>query len=117
MAQLQKQRNFSAFDLSKLNASLYDMKVARGTDEYLARFVGWESRKTSVNPVESQEQELALFAVRTEQGEQLRKLVFLRSNKVDDSNRLKTLFALIFSSRTSDVEEWALTAKELELVK
>jgi hypothetical protein len=110
MAQLQKQRNFSAFDLSKLNASLYDMKVARGTDEYLARFVGWESR-------ENEQQHLALFALRTDSGEQVRRLVFARDSKIEDVGRLKMLFALVFSARTSDVDEWVPTAKELELVK
>jgi hypothetical protein len=82
--------------------------VARGTDEFLARFVGWESR---------QAEEVALFAVRTDQGEQLRKLVFDRAGKVSDERRLKMLFALVFSSRKSDAEEWVPTREELELVK
>jgi hypothetical protein len=110
MAELLKQQNFSGFDLLKLQASLYDMKVARGTDEYLARFVGWESRKT-------EQQELALFALRTDSGEQVRRLVFARDNKLEDVSRLKMLFALVFSARASDGEEWVPTAKELELVK
>jgi len=109
VAELLKKQNFSAFDLSKLQANLYDMKVARGTDEYLARFVGWESRK-------AEQQELALFAIRTEQGEQVHRLVFARDDKIDDARRLKMLFALVFSSRTSDVDEWVPTARELELV-
>ena len=110
MAELLKQQNFSGFDLSKLQANLYDVKVARGTDEYLARFVGWESRK-------NEQQELALFALRTDSGEQVRRLVFARESKIEDVGRLKILFALIFSARTSDVDEWVPTAKELELVK
>jgi hypothetical protein len=109
VAELLKQRNFSAFDLSKLQANLYDMKVARGTDEYLARFVGWESRK-------NEQQHLALFALRTDSGEQVCRLVFPDS-KIEDVGRLKMLFALVFSARTSDVDEWVPTAKELELVK
>jgi len=108
MARILKQQNFSAFDLSKLSSSLYDMKVARGTDEYLARFVGWESR---------QGQDLALFAVKTDQGEQLRKLVFDRQLKVEDQRQLKILFALVFSARTSDVDEWVPTSDELEMVR
>jgi|SRR5579859_1475739 len=108
MARILKQQNFSSFDLSKLNASLYDLKVARGTDEYLARFVGWESR---------QEQDLALFAVKTDQGEQLRKLVFDRERKVSDQRQLTMLFALVFSARKSDADEWVPTPDELEMVK
>jgi hypothetical protein len=108
MARILKQQNFSAFDLTKLNSSLYDMKLARGTDESLARFVGWESR---------QEQDLALFAVKTDQGEQLRKLVFDRECKVSDPRQLKMLFALVFAARKSDADEWIPTADELEMVK
>ena len=110
-------RQFSGLDLSKLEAGLYDMKVAKGTDEYLARFVGWESRKTFAPGADAQEQQLALFAVRTDQGEQLRKLVFLASNKLDDIRRLKLLFTLVFSTRESQVSEWVPTARELEMVK
>ena len=109
MAQLVK-HNFSGFDLSKLQASLYDMKVARGTDEYLARFVGWESRK-------DQAQELALFAVKVGQGEQVRKLVFESGAKIDDARRLKTLFTLVFSARKFENEELTPTQQELEMVK
>ena len=110
MAELLKQRNFSAFDLSKLNASLYDMKVARGTDEYLARFVGWESRKTGAIL-----EDVALFAVRTDQGEKIRKLAF--DGKVSDQSRLKMLFALGFAARPFETEEWTPTHEELEKVK
>jgi hypothetical protein len=110
VADVLKQQNFSAFDLSKLEASLYDMKVARGKDQYLARFVGWESLK-------AEQQELALFAIRTEQGEQTRKLVFARSARVDDVSRLKMLFALVFSARKFESEELVPTAEELEMVK
>jgi|SRR5689334_23200933 len=110
MAELLKQRNFSAFDLSKLQASLYDMKIARGTDEYLARFVGWESRK-------DENLELALFAVRVGQGEQIRKLVFDTAGKIDDQRRLKLLFTLLFSAREFENEELVPTAAELEMVK
>ena len=77
MARILKQQNFSAFDLSKLQANLYDMKVACGTDEYLARFVGWESRKED-------QAEWALFAIRTEEGEQVRKLVFAHGSRIDE---------------------------------
>jgi hypothetical protein len=110
MAELLKQQNFSGFDLSKLQASLYDMKVARGTDEYLARFVGWESR-----PVE--QQELALFAIKTNQGESIRKLAFGRGTKIEDPHRLKMLFALVFSARKFETEELVPTPEELEIVK
>jgi hypothetical protein len=107
MAQLQKQQNFSGFDLSKLQASLYDMKVARGTDEYLARFVGWETRN---------EQDVALFAIKTQQGEQTRKLVFGRGDKVEDPRRLKLLFTLVFSARSFENEEFVPTPEELGMV-
>jgi hypothetical protein len=110
MAELLKQRNFSAFDLSKLQATLYDMKIARGTEEYLARFVGWESRR-------DENQELALFAVRVGQGEQIRKLVFDPDGKIEDQRRLKLLFTLLFSARDFDNDELAPTAAELEMVK
>jgi hypothetical protein len=110
MAQLHKQQNFSGFDLSKLQASLYDMKVARGTDEYLARFVGWESKP-------AEQQELALFAIKTDQGELIRKLVFDRQSKIEDARRLKMLFALVFSARKFETEELAPTQEELEIVK
>ena len=110
MADVLKQQNFSAFDLSKLQASLYDMKVARGTDEYLARFVGWESRK-------AEQQEVALFAIKTEQGEQSRKLVFTRGAKIDDPGHLKMLFALVFSARKFESEELVPTPEELDMVK
>ena len=110
MAELLKQRNFSAFDLSKLQASLYDMKVARGTDEYLARFVGWESRNDDGR-------ELALFAVRVGDGEQVRKLLFDAGTKIEDPRRLKTLFTLLFSVREFENEELVPTAAELEMVK
>jgi hypothetical protein len=109
VAKVLKQQNFSAFDLSKLQASLYDMKVACGTDEYLARFVGWESRKED-------QPELALFAIRTDEGEQVRKLVFA-DGRIDDARRLKILFALVFSSRGFDVQELVPTQQELENVK
>ena len=109
MARVLKQQNFSAFDLSKLQANLYDMKVACGTDEYLARFVGWESRKED-------QAELALFAIRTDEGEQIRKLV-LAHGRIDDSRRLKMVFALVFSSRGFDVQELVPTPQELENVK
>jgi hypothetical protein len=110
MAELLKQQNFSGFDLSKLQASLYDMKVTRGTDEYLARFVGWESRKDN-------SQALALFAVKVGQGEQMRKLVFERGTRVDDPQRLKMLFALVFSARKFESDEFIPTQQELEMVK
>ena len=110
MARVLKQQNFSAFDLSKLQANLYDMKIACGTDEYLARFVGWESRKED-------QAELALFAIRTDEGEQVRKLVFANSSRIEDSRRLKMLFALVFSSRGLDVQELVPTPQELENVK
>ena len=110
MAKVLKQQNFSAFDLSKLQANLYDMKVAYGTDEYLARFVGWESRKED-------QAELALFALRTDEGEQIRKLVLTDSDRIDDTRRLKMLFALTFSSRGFDVQELVPTQQELENVK
>src|SRR6185437_16264360 len=109
MAELLKQRNFSAFDLSKLQASLYDMKLAHGTSEYLARFVGWETRS-------AEQQELALFAIRTDQGEQVRRLVFSREGKIEDPRRLKMLFALVFSRQGFVVEELAPTPQELEIV-
>src|SRR6185312_13376448 len=105
MAQLFK-RSFSGLDLSKLQASLYDMKVAHGTDEYLARFVGWESRPAT-------KEELALFVIRTPQGEQTRKLVFATGEKVEDARRLKLLFALAFSTRSFEAEEITPTADEL----
>ena len=110
MARVLKQQNFSAFDLSKLQANLYDLKVACGTDEYLARFVGWESRKED-------QSELALFAVRTDEGEQIRRLVFADGSRIDDSRRLKMVFALVFSSRGFDVQELVPTPQELENVK
>ena len=110
MARVLKQQNFSAFDLSRLQANLYDMKVACGTDEYLARFVGWESRKED-------QAELALFAIRTDEGEQVRKLVFAPGCRIDDSRRLKMLFALVFSSRGFEVQELVPTPNELENVK
>jgi len=109
VAELLKKQNFSAYDLSKLQASLYDMKLAHGTTEYLARFVGWESRA-------SEEQELALFAIKTDQGEMVRKLVFTREGKVDDLRRLKLLFALVFSARKFETEELTPTREELEIV-
>ena len=109
MAEILK-RQFSGLDLSKLQASLYDMKVARGTDEYLARFVGWESRK-------DRDQELALFAVKVGQDEQVRKLVFESGAKIDDPPRLKTLFTLVFSARNFDCEELVPNQQELEMVK
>ena len=109
MAQLVK-RNFSGLDLSKLQASLYDMKVARGIDEYLARFVGWESRKDGG-------QELALFAVKVGQSEEIRKLVFADGGKIEDQRRLKLLFTLIFSARDFENGELAPTQEELEMVK
>jgi hypothetical protein len=110
VARVLKQQNFSAFDLSKLQANLYDMKVACGTDEYLARFVGWESRKED-------QAELALFAIKTNDGEQVRKLVLANGNKIDDLRRLKMLFALVFSARGFDVQELVPTPYELENVK
>ena len=110
MARVLKQQNFSAFDLSKLQANLYDMKVACGTDEYLARFVGWESRKED-------QTELALFAIRTDDSEQIRKLVLSEGGRIDDMRRLKMLFALVFSSRGFDVQELVPTPQELENVK
>jgi len=110
VARVLKQQNFSAFDLSKLQANLYDMKVACGTNEYLARFVGWESRKED-------QAELALFAVKTDEGEQVRKLVFGDGSRIEDLRRLKMLFALVFSSRRFDVQELAPTPQELENVK
>ena len=109
MAQLVKQ-NFSGFDLSKLQASLYDMKVARGTDEYLARFVGWESRK-------DEGQEVALFAVKIGQGEQIRRLVFGDGGKIEDQRRLKVLFTLVFSAREFENGELTPTQEELDIVK
>ena len=110
MAQLHKDQNFSGFDLSKLQASLYDMKVARGTDEYLARFVGWESHKEDG-------QDVALFAVKVGQGEQVRKLVFESGAKIEDPRSLKTLFTLVFSARMFENEELIPTQQELEMVK
>ena len=110
MAQLHKDQNFSGFDLSKLQASLYDMKVARGTDEYLARVVGWESNKEDG-------QEVALFALKVDQGEQVRKLVFERGAKIQDSRRLKTLFTLVFSARDFENGELMPTQQELEMVR
>jgi hypothetical protein len=110
VAELRKSRNFSGFDLSKLQASLYDMKLAHGTDEYLARFVGWESRS-------SEQQELALFAIRTPQGEQVRRLVFSRDRKIEDQQRLKMLFALVFSRCGFEVEELLPTPQELGIVE
>ena len=110
MARVLKQQNFSAFDLSKLQANLYDMKVACGTDEYLARFVGWESRKED-------QAELALFALRTDAGEQVRKLIFADGSRIDEMRRLKMLFALVFSSRGFEVQELVPTPQELENVK
>jgi hypothetical protein len=110
VARVLKQQNFSAFDLSRLQANLYDMKVACGTDEYLARFVGWESRKED-------QAELALFALRTDEGEQVRKLVFANGIRIDDTRRLRMLFALVFSSRGFDMQELVPTPQELENVK
>ena len=110
MAKVLKQQNFSAFDLSKLQANLYDMKVACGTDEYLARFVGWESRKED-------QAELALFAIRSDEGEQVRKLVLAPGSRIDDSRRLKMLFALAFASRGFEAQELVPTPQELENVK
>ena len=110
MAKVLKQQNFSAFDLSKLQANLYDMKVACGTDEYLARFVGWESRKED-------QAELALFAIRSDEGEQVRKLVLAPGSRIDDSRPLKMLFALVFASRGFEVQELVPTPQELENVK
>ena len=104
-------QNFSGFDLSKLQASLYDIKVAHGTTEHLARFVGWESR----NAAEDTE-DLALFALRTDQGEQVRKLV-LRNGRIDDPRRLKLVFTLVFSAREFENEELVPTPEELEMVK
>ena len=92
-----------------MQADLYDMKVARGTDEYLARFVGWESRAGG-------REQVALFALREGQGEQLRRLVFPSTGKIDDQRQLKTLFTLVFSARASG-EEWTPTSEELELVQ
>ena len=109
MARVLKQQNISAFDLSKLQANLYDMKLACGTNEYLARFVGWESRKED-------RAELALFAVRTDDGEQIRKLV-LTDGRIEDTRRLKMVFTLVFSSRGFDVQELVPTPQELENVK
>jgi hypothetical protein len=110
VAEVLKQRNFSAFDLSKLQAGLYDMKLARGTDEYLARFVGWESGTAEKH------EDIALFALRTHQGEEMCKLV-LPDGKIDDLRRLKLLFALVFSARPSEGGEWVASAEELEMVK
>ena len=110
MAQLHKQQNFSGFDLAKLQASLYDIKVARGTDEYLARFVGWESRKED-------NQDVALFALNVGQGEQVRKLVFDSGQKIEDPRRLKILFTLVFSARKFENEELVPTPQELEMVR
>ncbi|HVH85500.1 MAG TPA: hypothetical protein VM912_02170 [Terriglobales bacterium] len=110
MAELLKQQNFSGFDLSKLQASLYDVKLARGTDEYLARFVGWESRTEEGHDV-------ALFALKVGQGEQVRRLVFKGGAKIDDPRRLKTLFTLVFSARRFENEELIPTEQELEMVK
>jgi len=109
LAQLVKQ-NFSGFDLSKLQASLYDMKVARGTEEYLARFVGWESRR-------EQSQELGLFALKVGQSEQIRKLVFEAGAKIEDPRRLKLLFTLVFSARAFENDELVPTREELDMVK
>jgi hypothetical protein len=109
LAQLVK-RNFSGLDLSKLQASLYDIKVARGTDEYLARFVGWESRK-------DESQELALFAVKIGETEEIRKLIFADGGKIEDQRRLKLLFTLVFSAREFENGELAPTQEELEMVK
>ena len=89
---------------------MYDMKVARGTDEYLARFVGWESHKEAG-------QEIALFALKVDQGEQVRKLVFESGEKIDDPGRLKTLFTLVFSARDAENGELMPTQQELEMVK
>lgn len=109
MAEILK-RQFSGLDLSKLQASLYDMKLASGTDEYLARFVGWESPKDNGR-------ELALFAVKVGQSEQVRKLVFERGARVDDPRRLKMLFTLVFSARKFENEELTPTPQELDMVK
>ncbi len=110
MARILKQQNFSAFDLSNLQASLYDMKVARGTDEYLARFVGWESRK-------EQGHDLALFAVNIGSNEQIRKLVFEEGRKIEDPRQLKLLFTLVFSAREFENGEVVPTQEELGMVK
>ena len=109
MAQLFK-RSFSGLVLSKLQASLYDMKVAHGTNEYLARFVGWESKP-------SMQQELALFVIRTPEGEQARKLILARDEKIEDTRRLKLLFALAFSTRSFEAEEITPTPEELATVR
>ena len=110
MAQLVKQ-NFSGFDLAKLQASLYDIKVAHGTTEHLARFVGWESRNIGEGA-----EELALFALRTNEGEQVRKLV-LRNGRIADPRLLKLLFTLVFSQREFEDQELIPTQHELETVK
>jgi hypothetical protein len=109
MAQLFK-RSFSGLDLSKLQASLYDMKVAHGTNEYMARFVGWESRPET-------KQEIALFVLNTPEGERTRKLVFASGEKVEDTRRLKLLFALTFSARPFDAEEITPSAEELNTIQ
>ena len=109
MARILKQQNFSAFDLSNLQANLYDMKVARGTDEYLARFVGWESRAGEHG------EKLAIFALKTPQGEQIRRLVL--DDRIEDLRRLKLIFALVFSARPPEGEEWVPSPDELEMVK
>ena len=109
MAEILK-RQFSGLDLSKLQASLYDMKLARGTDEYLARFVGWESHK-------ERGQTLALFAVKVGEGEQVFKLIFEGGAKIEDQRRLKLLFTLLFSAREFENQEWIPTQEELEMVK
>jgi hypothetical protein len=110
MAQIVKQ-NFSGFDLSKLQASLYDIKVAHGTTEHLARFVGWESRSGAEGT-----EDLALFALRMDSGEQVRKLV-LPNGRIDDPRQLKLLFTLVFSRRAFENEELVPTQHELEMVK
>ena len=89
---------------------MYDVKLARGTDEFLARFVGWESRT-------EEGQDVALFALKVGQGEQVRKLVFERGAKIEDPRRLKTLFTLVFSARKFENEELIPTEQELEMVK
>jgi hypothetical protein len=109
MAQLFK-RTFTGLDLSKLQASLYDMKVAQGTNEYLARFVGWESRPAT-------NEELALFVIRTPEGERTRKLVFANGQRIEDARRLKLLFTLAFSSRNFESEEITPTPEELNTVQ
>ena len=112
MARVFKQQNFSGFDLAKLQSNLYELKVIRGTTEYLARFVGWEKRETAEGP-----RDLALFAVRNERGtEDIRALVFDPQQKVEEERRLKLLFALVFAGH-NDAPEWTPSTEEIERVK